>query len=41
MVPRDRERMFYYDEDFVRLFEAAPFANLKTKFPDPRSQKDR
>ena len=33
--------MFYYDEDFVRLFEAVPFANLKTRFPDPRSKKDR
>ncbi len=33
--------MFYYDEDFVRLFEAVPFANLKTRFPDPSSKKDR
>ena len=33
--------MFYFDEDFVRLFEAAPFANLRAKFPDPRAKTDK
>lgn len=27
---------FYYDEDFVRLTAAEPFAGLRKKYPDPR-----